>query len=134
MIEFTHSACRFTSVIIPSHTSLSNCFVCILHSYRDRMWLMLYLSILSFSLIWYGGPGRLPTPWNASANSFDRYSLVVGILCTLPFTMTSESFHSMSGTTGSVKVGLCNLEVCDTPFCCVLGFLFLELFSPSACL
>ena len=35
----------------------------------------------------YGGPGSVPMPWNTSANSFSRYSLVVGSLCSLSFNM-----------------------------------------------
>ena len=134
MIKFTHYVCQLTSMIIPSHTSLSNYVLyadCIpTGTEQGGCCTGVYFS---FNLIWYGSPGRIPTPWNTSANSFNRYSLMVGILCTLSFTMTSESLHSMSQTTGYVKTGLCNLEVCDTPLCCVLGFSFSELCSPPVC-
>ena len=80
-IELIHSVCSLTSVIMPSFVSLSNSalyVVCIaIGTDLGGCWTGLYCS---FSLMWYGPPGRVPTPLKTSWYSFRRYSLVIGNL------------------------------------------------------
>ena len=61
----------------------------------------------SFSLIWYGPPGRVPTPLKTSLYSFKMYSLVMGNLCILPLNCMESVFHFMCGSTGSVVCCAC---------------------------
>ena len=61
----------------------------------------------SFSLIWYGPPGRVPTPLKMSLYSFRMYSLVMGYLCVLPLSCMESVFHFMCGSTGSVVCCAC---------------------------
>ena len=56
---------------------------------------------LPLVLIWYGPPGRVPTPLNTSSYSFNIQSLVIDSLCTLPFSSMESVFHFILGITGS---------------------------------
>ena len=107
-IELIHSVCSLTSVIMPSFVSLSNSVlyvVCIaIGTNLGGCCTGLYCS---FSLIWYGPPGRVPTPLKMSLYSFRMYSLVMGNLCVLPLSCMESVFHFMCGSTGSVVCCAC---------------------------
>ena len=54
--------------------------------------------------MWYGPPGRVPTPLKTSAYSCNIYSLVVGKGWVLPFTVIELLHHEMCADLGPCAV------------------------------
>ena len=104
-MELIHSVCSCTYVMMPSFTSLSNSALqadCIPNGTDlGGCWTGLYES---FNFMWYGSPGRVPTPLKTSAYSCSMYSLVVGKGWVLPFIVTAFSYQETCGDLGSCAV------------------------------